>query len=122
MADTILGSKLMYNNLDVDQTEDTVLAGPGRVYMIHAYNSNAAIMFLRFYDALIGDVTVGSTATDLIFALPILTTTTGGAFNLVVPGGLQFDTGITIACTTGFAADDTGAPGTNDCIVSIGYA
>ena len=91
-------------------------------YMIHAYNNNAALLFLKFYDGLVADVVVGTTVPDLIFTLPILTTTTGHPLNIVVPGGLQFDTGITIACTTGFADNDTGAPGANDCIVSIGYA
>lgn len=121
MADDTLNAKLMYTNLDVDQTEDAVLAEPGRVYWIHAVNHNAAIVYLKFYDATVATVAVGTTTPDLTLAVPVFSATQGDHLSVVIPGGLDFTTAITIACTTGFAVADTGAPGANDCIVNLGY-
>jgi hypothetical protein len=36
--------------------------------------------------------------------------------------GVQFDTALTVAATTGFADNDTGAPGVNEIILNAGYA
>ena len=119
MPDVVLSSKLMYTNLDVDQTEDAVLAEPGRVYWIHAINHNAALLYLKFYDGLVADVVVGTTVPDLTLVVPVLTAALGDVLSVVIPGGIDFTTAITIACTTGFAVADTGAPGANDCIVNL---
>ena len=121
MADVSLTAKRMYTNLDVDQTEDSVLAVPGRVYWIHAVNHNAGDVYLKFYDALVADVTVGTTTPDLTLVVPVFSATLGWVLSETIPGGLVFATGITIACTTGFAVADTGAPAANDCIVNIAY-
>ena len=121
MADTILGSKLMFSDLDVDEDKATVLIGSGRVYMINATNFDATLVYLKFFDALIAGVTLGTTVLDFTFTIPVLTAAVGHPFSLVIPGGLQFDTGITIAATTGLAVADTTGPGTNECVVNIAY-
>ena len=121
MADVALTAKLMYTNLDVDESEDSVLAGPGRVYWIHATNINAGLLYLKFYDGLVADVAVGTTTPKLTLGIPRLLTTQGDVLSVVIPGGLVFETAITIACTTGPAVNDTGAPGALDCVVNLAY-
>ena len=121
MADVSLTAKRMYINLDVDQTEDAVLASPGRIYWIYATNINAGLLYLKFYDALIADVAVGTTTPDLTLAVPRLLTTQGDVLSEVIPGGLAFNTGIVIACTTGITVADTGAPAEFDCVVNLAF-
>ena len=110
-----------YKNLDVDETEDAVKATPGELYMIHAMNLSAAVRYLKFYNATVATVIVGTTVPDFTFPIPTQADTNGAGFVLVVPNGITFGTAITIAVTTGFADADAGAPGANEVIVNLGF-
>ncbi len=59
---------------------------------------------------------------DLTFPVPSNGGTDGAGFVLPIPNGIVFNTAITIACTTGVADGDSGAPGANEMIVNLGYA
>ncbi len=122
MADVILGPTILYKNIDVDQTEDAVLATRGRVYWIHAMNLATNVRYLKFYNATVGTVVVGTTVPDLTFPLPTQGDSNGAGFVLAITGGIEFDTAITIAATTGVADADSGAPGANEVVVNLGYA
>ncbi len=122
MADAIIGPTILYKNIDVDQTEDAVLATRGRVYWIHAMNLAASVLYLKFYNATVATVVVGTTVPDLTFPLPTQGDTNGAGFVLAITGGIEFDTAITIAATTGIADGDSGAPGANEVVVNLGYA
>ena len=117
------GGTTFYKNLDVDESEDTVKASAGQIYWIQAINLSAVPLFLKFYNATVASVVVGTTVPDLTFPVPTQAATVNGSgFVLSVPNGIAFGTAITIAATTGFADADTGAPGANDLIVNMGYA
>jgi hypothetical protein len=115
------GGSTPYKNLDVDESEDAIKASAGQVYWMHAMNMSAVPLFLKFYNATVGSVTVGTTVPDLTFPVPTLATTNGAGFTIPIPNGIAFGTAITIACTTGFADNDAGAPATNAMIVNAGF-
>lgn len=116
------GGSTPYKNLDVDETEDEVKATAGQVYWIHAVNLAATKRYLKFYNATAANVTVGTTTPVLTFTLPTQGDTNGAGFTLAIPNGIAFGTAITVAATTGFADNDTGAPGANEIILNLGYA
>lgn len=116
------GGTTAYKNLDVDETEDDVKTSAGQVYWIHAVNLASTKRYLKFYNATAANVTVGTTTPVLTFTLPTQGDTNGAGFNFSVPNGIAFSTAICIAATTGFADNDTGAPGANEVIVNLGYA
>ncbi len=115
------GGTTLYKNIDVDESEDAVKATAGQVYWIHAINTTAAIVFLKFYNATVASVIVGTTVPDLTFPVPG-NSTTGAGFTLSIPNGIEFGTAITIAATTGVADNDSGAPGANALVVNLGFA
>lgn len=116
------GGTTPYKNLDVDETEDEVKGTAGQVYWIHAVNLKATPLYLKFYNATAASVIVGTTVPVMTFPVPSAGATTGAGFVFDVPAGIVFSTAITIAATTGFADNDTGAPGANELIVNLGYA
>lgn len=111
----------LYKNIDVDETEDAVKASAGQLYWIHAINLSAAVLFLKFYNATVASVVVGTTVPDLTFPIPTPGDTNGAGFTLSIPNGIAFGTAITIAATTGIADNDSGAPGANEVIVNLGF-
>lgn len=116
------GGTTPYKNLDVDETEDEVKGTAGQLYWLHVINLAATKRYLKFYNATAANVTVGTTTPVLTLPIPTLGDTNGAGFNLAIPNGIAFGTAITIAATTGFADNDTGAPGANEVIVNLGYA
>jgi hypothetical protein len=110
-----------YRNTDVDQSEDAVKATPGKIYFIHAMNMAAEPRYLKFYDATVASVEVGTTVPVLEFPLSTLETTDGQGFCLAIPNGIDFSTAITIAATTGLGSLDAGAPGADEVVVNLGY-
>lgn len=116
------GGTTPYKNLDVDESEDQVKGTAGQVYWIHAINTTAAPLYLKFYNDTAANVTVGTTTPTLTFPVPANADSDGAGFTLSIPNGIAFSTAITIAATTGVADNDTGAPGANALIVNLGYA
>jgi hypothetical protein len=114
------GGLSIFRSLDIDETEEEVKATAGVLYFIHAMNMVATARYLKFYNATTANVTVGTTTPVLTFPIPA-NSTTGAGFTVSIPQGLTFGTAITVACTTGVADNDTGAPGANDVIINIGY-
>lgn len=102
--------------IDVDETEDEVKGTAGTLHSIIATNVAASTRYLKVYDGTAAGVTVGSTTPKWTIALPA-----GAGFVWESSIGIACATGITIAATTGVAVADTGAPGTNDVVVSVGY-
>lgn len=116
------GGATPYYNLDVDETEDEIKATAGKVFWLHAVNLSASKLYLKFYNATAANVTVGTTTPVLSLPVPTLATTNGQGFTINFGDmGVQFSTAITVACTTGFADNSTGAPGANEMIINLGY-
>ena len=96
-----------------------IKAEAGQIYGIYATNINAAIRYLKVYNAASADVTVGTTVPDL--TLPIPAAAAGAGFFIKLPQGIAFSTGISIALTTGVADNDTGAVAANELTVHCFY-
>ncbi len=112
----------IYKNIDVDESEDQISATEGQIYWIHCINLSASVLYLKFYDATAANVTVGTTVPDLTFAIPTQGSTDGAGFTLPMGKGTAFDTAITVACTTGVAIADVGAPGANECVLNLAFS
>lgn len=115
------GGLSVFRSLDLDETEEEVKATPGCLYKIRATNRTTSVRYLKLYNATAASTTVGTTTPIDTIPLPanasdytVLTESFGGL-------GLTFDTALSMAVTTGFADNDTGAPGANDVIVSAYY-
>lgn len=116
------GGATPYYNLDVDETEDAIKATAGKLFWIHAMNLSASKLYLKFYNATVANVTVGTTTPVLSFPIPTMADTNGAGFCVHFGDvGLQFDTAITVAATTGLADNSTGAPGANEVVLNAGF-
>ena len=117
------GGTSIMRSIDLDETEEAVKASAGQVYWIMAFNLATSVRYLKFYNATVATVVVGTTPPVLTIPIPTQAATANGAgLVLAIPHGIEFDTAITVAATTGVADADTGAPGANEVIVNIGYA
>lgn len=121
-AAATLGAGLPFKNLDVDETEDAVKASAGYLFSLHAMNLSNAKRYLKIYNATVASVTVGTTVPVHTYLIPTMGDTNGAGFTINLGAtGEYYDTAITIAATTGFADNDTGAPGANEIIVNGTY-
>jgi hypothetical protein len=117
------GGATPHQNLDVDETEDDIKTSPGKLFWVHVVNLSNAKRYIKFYNATAANTTVGSTTPVLTFPIPTMGDTNGAGFTINFGDvGVQFDTAICVAATTGFAVADTGAPGANEIILNCGYA
>lgn len=116
------GGMTIFRSIDIDETEEEIKATAGQVFSITAMNTTAAPLWLKFYNATAANVTVGTTTPVLTFMVPANADSDGAGFVWNNTIGFAFGTAITVACTTGVADADTGAPGANACILNIGFA
>lgn len=116
------GGMTIFRSIDIDETEEEIKGTAGQVFSIAAFNRTAAPLYLKFYNATAANVSVGTTTPVLTFVVPGNADSDGAGFLWDNPIGFAFGTAITVACTTGVADADTGAPGANDCVVNVGYA
>ena len=114
------GGTTMYRNIDVDETEDAVKASAGQLYFIQCTNIDATPIYLHFYNAGTGSVTVGSTTPDLTFLVPSQGDANGAGFVLSIPNGIAFSTAITVAATT--TVGGSSGPAANEVLLNIGFA
>jgi hypothetical protein len=115
-----LGGLTIFRSIDLDETEEEVKATAGTVYGMLVTNTATSTRWLKFYNATAANVTVGTTTPVITWGIPGNTSDdiSGAALGAM---GIQFDTAITVAATTGVADNDTGAPAANDVIVNIFY-
>ena len=111
------GGLSMFKSLDLDESEEEVKGSAGTLYGYFFYNAHAsALRYLKLYNNTAAGTTVGTTVPDL--TIPIKA---GGSGHISIPQGLACGTGITAAATTGFADNDTGAPGANEVFFCCWY-
>ncbi len=117
------GGLSVFYHLDIDEspTAQEVKATAGCLYKLRITNRTTSVRYVKLYNATAASTTVGTTTPLDVIPVPanasdytVITESFGGL-------GLTFSTALTIAATTGFADNDTGAPGTNDVIVSAYY-
>jgi hypothetical protein len=116
------GGLSVFRSLDLDETEEDVKTSPGCLYKLRVTNRTASVRYVKLYNDTAANVTVGTTTPLDTIPIPanasdytVLTENFGGM-------GLAFSVALSIAATTGFADNDTGAPGLNDLIVSAYFA
>lgn len=107
-----------YRNEALSNTKLAVKVGAGNLFSVNLINVNATPVYVKFYDALIASVTVGTTIPILTLAIPAGDGTTPG----IVVGELvkYFATGLVIAAVTELADSGTTAPATA-IHVNLGY-
>lgn len=121
-AHAAAGGHTPFKSLDLDESEEEVKASGGKLFWVHAINLAATKRYLKIYNNTAAGTTVGTTVPDLTFPIPTLGDTNGAGFAIHFgEHGIALGTGITIAATTGFADNDTGAPGANEVIVNLGF-
>lgn len=102
-----------YRNYTADETLVQVTTASVLLYNYTCYNPNGSDTFVQMFDALVADVTLGTTTPDLVLPLP----TSGGLDNaLHIPR--SFRNGMAIAVTS--TATGSGAPAAA-CIVQLDY-
>jgi hypothetical protein len=112
-AQTANGADL-YRSLDLDETGQVVKASAGQLYGIVIYNAAVATRYIKVYDK-----ATAPTSSDTPKMTVPLNTLLGQAIPVDI--GAAFASGIGLRATTGLADADTGAPGTNDVIVTVFY-
>jgi hypothetical protein len=117
------GGLSVFRSLDLDETEEDVKTSAGCLYKLRLTNRATTVRYVKLYNDTAANVIVGTTAPLDTIVVPgcssadlatVLTEAFGGL-------GLTFDTALSMAATTGFADNDTGAPSANDVIVSAYY-
>jgi hypothetical protein len=100
-------------SIDVDETEDEIKSSAGTLYSLFIYNRATAKRYVRLYDAPAASCTVGTTPAVAVYCLEA-----DQGMTIAFPHGMKFSSGICIAATTSFEANNTGAPGANEVIAS----
>lgn len=125
VADSTAGASAghaSFRSIDLDETEEEVKASGGRIFWIHCMNMAASVRYLKIYNNTAAGTTVGTTTPAMTFPIPTLATTNGAGFSIFFGSdGVSFNTGISVAATTGLADADTGAPGANEVVINLGY-
>ncbi len=111
------GGLTPFKSLDIDETEEQVKGSEGQLYWYHFDNGATTKRYLKFYDDTAANVVVGTTVPVLTLPLP-----KESSGHVPIPQGFKFSKAITVACTTGRADNDTGAPGENEVAINLGYA
>lgn len=114
------GGSTFFHSDDLDETEEQIKGSAGQLYWLHCMNLSSSVLYLQVFNDTAANVTVGTTAPDMVFPVATQGDTNGAGFVLAVPNGIEFDTGITVAATT-TATGNTGA-GTNEFFINAGYA
>jgi hypothetical protein len=95
-------------------TAQTIKTSSGSVMGWNFINVNSMAVYVKFYNALIANVTVGTTTPILTVAVPAGSATNPG-INMVTPDLVPFEvfsTAISFACVTGLADNSNTAPAT----------
>jgi hypothetical protein len=111
-----------YNNSDLDETAVQVKEGAGALGDVHITNEKDAKLYVKAWDALLADVSVGTTTPDWIWPVTTNGDTNGSGFiRDWLPQGRKFTTGLVVACVTGIGDAASTGPGANECIFDATY-
>lgn len=104
-----------YRNLDLGVTGQVVKNATGTLYRIIVQNRNVGALerFFKLYDK----ATAATAGDTPVWTIPLAP----GPAMVIELEGMDFTSGISIRGTTGLADADTGAPGTGEIVVNLGY-
>lgn len=112
------GGSTPIRKVDLDEAAAVVKASRGQLYGFYIVNRTTSPRYLRFYNIAAASVTVG---TSTIHVGPIEIPANASDHTALIinfPSGIEFDTAMSWAVTTGFADNDTGTPGANDILAN----
>ncbi len=110
------GGAVLFRSIDVDESGAQIKGSRGNLYGWYIFNAANATRYFKFFNDPLADVQVG--VDTPVLTIPLAA---GAAANVPWPQGALFSRGLTIACTTGIADNNTGAPGANECVANILY-
>lgn len=106
----------LFRDTDVNETDDEVKSGSTTIHCVVVDNTaNAAVTFIKFYNATSGSVTVGTTDPDFVLRVPGSTKRT-----IFFHEGIIFNTALTVAAVTTGGTGGTTGP-TSDVALEILY-
>lgn len=105
-------------NLDVDESATADITRRCTLKSMVVNNKNAAVLYVKVYDKATA-ATVGTDTPKLTLGCGV--TATVGSEQFDFEDGILFESGLSLGATTAAAVNDTGAPGANDCIVTLFY-
>lgn len=103
-----------YRNTALTSTDVQVKAGQSNLFGFTFVNVNTSPVYVKVYDGLAANVTVGTTAPIAVIEVPAGDGTTSGTV-ILAPGTISFrfvNSGLTIAAVTGLADNSSSAPST----------
>lgn len=103
-----------YRNTALAATKQAAATAACALFGVTLINPNTVTVYLKLYDAAVGDVTVGTTTPAVVYAVPAGNGTTPGQF-LLTPEAVAaeyFSTAITVAAVLELADSGTTAPST----------
>lgn len=95
-------------NTALSNTAVAVVGDKCTLYGYYFFNPNSVPVYVKFYDALVTNVTVGTTIPAITRMVPAQSGWLAQENN--VQGQLNLQNGLTVACTTSIADSDTTAP------------
>jgi hypothetical protein len=104
-----------YRNTALSSVKQQIKGSPGNIHGWNFINPNTTDVYVKIYDALVANVTVGTTVPVFTLCIPAAASASiCGIFFQDVNSQPQFicTTGITIAAVTGLADNSTTAPST----------
>jgi hypothetical protein len=110
------GGASLYRKLGLTATKDEVKATAGTLYSITLENVNAAVRYVKVYNAAAANVTVGTTTPVMTIRMAATSIATYS-----FPNGIDFSAGITVASVTELADNGTTGASANETIVHITY-
>jgi hypothetical protein len=117
---TTSGGLSMICYLDLDEGAcEVVKASAGQLYSAWVTNRATSTRYVKFYNAT--SATIGTGTPDITIGIPGNSSDDIGAVLNAGGHGVAFGTGICVGASTGFAANDTGAPDANDVIITVFY-
>lgn len=99
--------------LDVDENGDNIKTSAAELYMLCAVNMTADPIYLKLFNDIVANVTLGTTAIAQTIPVPSLGGTDGAGICPPLVGGERFSVALSVFATTGAADSDTTGPATN---------
>ena len=115
-----VGSLTIFRTLSLVAAAQAVKNASGALYGGMVTNNATSVRWIKFYNTLASGVIVGTTVPIITWGLPGQTTGSVAAIlGAAGQNGLMFSVAISVACTTGLADADTGAPAANDVVANF---
>ncbi len=111
------GGAQAWQNLSITDAISSVKIGEGQVYGILAWNNSSCRRFLKIFGGEASEITLGTTPP----ATTIMLVPNQPPTFIPMPVGVEFPTGISVACTKYPEVTSTAGAGANECVGNVYY-